>query len=266
MDSTDNDVYEYDKCLFFKILESEKFQRKFETVQEQQGVVVCPLDIKNRPFNSSDLIDKHLFLPSPYYKNHFIPLVNANNNSSSSRLSSSSSNDNNVNLIVDDNTKFNLISRDVRGASSSICTNVKLLKTEIAYSAVNSRPYRILVVDRELVYGESKPPPSPSPLAPAITDDDEYLADYIDASAELQTLKNRPVSSLSTSSIKKRGSSISLANTQFTVKDVNTFSKAIDFLHNIVCVLDEPPSNGNKHNGGVMRRPTRIEVKILINS
>ena len=75
------DVYNYDKSQFFTLLESPKFRAKYNLIQEQQGIIVCPLDLLKQPnglSSQTDLIDRHLFLPSPFYKNHYLPLVSLN--------------------------------------------------------------------------------------------------------------------------------------------------------------------------------------------
>lgn len=245
MDTLDNDVYEYDKSLFFKLLESKRFVAKFESIQEQQGVVVCPIEIKSWPFNSLDLIEKHLYLPSPYYKNHYIPLIYAPSGRTSvssgggggSRHSANMS-ESNVNLIVRINSSSSRF--DLTCDGKPICTNVKLLKIETAYSAVNSRPYRILVVDRELTFGASRPPDSTTfedadGENGSATLDNELVENVDDSSSVVS------VSKLRDTTLKKRGSSLSLTMGLLSLKDVNTFVKAIDFLHNAVCVVDEAP-------------------------
>lgn len=259
MDSLDNDVYEYDKSLFFKLLESKRFSGTFESIQEQQGVVVCPIEIKNRPYNSNDLIEKHLFVPSPFYKNHFIPLfyaLSSNNRKSSSTGSRvSATPESSVNLIVKATNSPRL---DLTCDGKPICTDIKWLKTETAYSAGNSRPYRILVVDRELTYGVSRPPDEPS-ITTSIYDNDSedgLLSTDLVAGANdngvgdgeefsgngvVMVSKNRD-------SIAKRGSSISLSTGFIGLKDVNTFVKAIDFLHNTVCVIEESSSVNSAAN------------------
>ena len=247
MDSLENDVYEYDKSLFFKLLESKRFSGTFENIQEQQGVVVCPIEIKNRPYNSNDLIEKHLFVPSPFYKNHFIPLFYAlsSNRKSSTGSRVSAKPESSVNLIVKATNSPRL---DLTCDGKPICTDIKWLKTETAYSAGNSRPYRILVVDRELTYGVSRPPDEPTTsiydndseelstdLVAGTNDNGVGDGDEFNGNGVVMVSKNRD-------SIAKRGSSISLSWGFIGLKDVNTFVKAIDFLHNTVCVIEESSS------------------------
>lgn len=255
MDSLDNDVYEYDKSLFFKLLESKRFSSTFESIQEQQGVVICPIEIKNRPYNSNDLIEKHLFVPSPFYKNHFIPLFYAmsSNRKSSTGSRVSATPESSVNLIVKATSSPRI---ELTCDGKPICTDTKLLKTETAYSAGNSRPYRILVVDRELTYGVSRPPDEPTTsiydndseegllstdlvAAAAVNDNDE---EEFNGNGVLMVSKNRD-------SIAKRGSSISLSTGFIGLKDVNTFVKAIDYLHNTVCVVEESSANSSANAG-----------------
>jgi hypothetical protein len=175
------DVYNYDKSQFFTLLESTKFRAKYNLIQEQQGIIVCPLDLIKQPAglaSQADLIDRHLFVPSPFYKNHFIPLItlnqtNATNQSVSSSSSSSSGNLINtysinlnplVYLIValqqeqDENENVNATGHDfyLIRQSRQICKHVKLLNVQTAYSESNKQ-YKILIVDKELFFKISIP-------------------------------------------------------------------------------------------------------------
>lgn len=74
---SENDVYNYDNCFFFNLLDSPKYQLKFKFLQDRHGLIVCPLEVliqSREVSNHDELIERHLFLPSPYLKNQFIPI------------------------------------------------------------------------------------------------------------------------------------------------------------------------------------------------
>lgn len=82
--SSSSDAYEYDKSDFFRLLETKRFQKKHELIQELEGCIVCPLELSLQIINfpienlitlQNDLINRHLFVPSPFYKNHYLPLA-----------------------------------------------------------------------------------------------------------------------------------------------------------------------------------------------
>jgi hypothetical protein len=117
---SNNEIYEYDKGVFFRLLQSPKYAFKLEFIQQNQGLVICPVcQLKLRQSNKeiNDLIDSHLFLPSPFYKNHYIPL-----------------------------NEFCLMSYRKR-----VCKDVKLLNIQTAFTE-NYRKYKILIVNNILKY------------------------------------------------------------------------------------------------------------------
>lgn len=133
----ENDVYNYDTSFFFTLLDSKKYQSKFKLIQDQQGLVVCPLDVSaqsRNPLNQADLIDRHLFLPSPYLKNHFIPLIDNLCNLSPSNY-----------LILDDSNTPNIL---IFKNGQRTCEYVKLLNIEDGYNDDN-KVYKILIVNKE---------------------------------------------------------------------------------------------------------------------
>lgn len=152
---SNNEIYEYDKGVFFRLLQSPKYAIKLEFIQQNQGLVICPVcQLKLRQSNKeiNDLIDSHLFLPSPFYKNHYIPL---NSLSSLSSLVSSNSlnslsldHSQQISLILseDENNEFCLMSFRKR-----VCKDVKLLNIQTAFTE-NYRKYKILIVNNILKY------------------------------------------------------------------------------------------------------------------
>lgn len=194
-----NEVYEYDKSLFFSLLDSVRFRHKFKLIQDQQGIIVCPLDLTTQSkssINHLDLIDRHLFIPSPFLKNHFIPLGNF---TYSSNLKPS------IYLILDDSKPHNEIFLIKNG--EHICKNVKLLNTETGYSDTN-KIYRILIINKEFQYKTSNQIYSDT----EVSEVDEYDSDS--------------------------SSDLSLRLFQITsLNDVRTFSQSIDFMQNTVCLI-----------------------------
>jgi hypothetical protein len=149
----DNDIYDYDRSSFFRLLQSNKYRTKYEFVQQQQGLVVCPLKLKlNNRFikQPESLIDCHLFVPSPFFKNHYVPL------SSLIALSSlNSSNSLTHSLPLDHSQQVSLVLRNsddellVLNGLRRICKSVKLLNVQTAYTD-NAKSYKILIVNKEL--------------------------------------------------------------------------------------------------------------------
>ncbi|CAF0718997.1 unnamed protein product [Brachionus calyciflorus] len=138
----ENNVYNYDNSFFFTLLDSKRFQTKFKQIQDQQGLVVCPLDVTSssrNPLNQQDLIDRHLFLPSPYLKNHYIPLI---------CLSFSL---NPVIYLILDDFKNILVFKN----GQRTCENVKLLNIEHCYNDEN-KIYKILIINKELNFSDDK--------------------------------------------------------------------------------------------------------------
>jgi hypothetical protein len=184
----DYDSYNYDKSLFFSLLQTTRHKLKYEFVQHKQGLVVCPLKMSNTLLSKfeAELIDRHLFIPSPFYKNHYVPLVSLSslsmlNNSSpllytqSLQVSSSSSSPGSVLLFnsvpLDHSQHITLILVDesshlgaknaskvemllISGGHKRICKNVKLLSIQTAYNQT-LQAYKILIVNRPLQYKQS---------------------------------------------------------------------------------------------------------------
>jgi hypothetical protein len=184
----DYDSYNYDKSLFFSLLQTSRHKLKYEFVQHKQGLVICPLKMSKALLSRSEaeLIDRHLFIPSPFYKNHYVPLASLSslsilNNSSSlvynqSSLQISSSLPSPAllfnSLPLDHSQQITLILVDesshlptnvganngtkvemllISGGQKRICKNVKLLSIQTAYNS-NLQAYKILVVNRPLQY------------------------------------------------------------------------------------------------------------------
>lgn len=164
MDAEDSEIYDYDRSSFFRLLQSAKCRLKYEFIQQQQGLVVCPLKLKLNPRlikQSENLIDTHLFVPSPFYKNHYIPL-----NSLIALSSLSQSNIHNGSLPLDHSQQISLILSNIDNSLDKsnnnnelilmsnrrrICKNVKLLNIQTAYSD-NCKTYKILIVNKELCF------------------------------------------------------------------------------------------------------------------
>jgi hypothetical protein len=163
MDTDDNEIYDYDRSSFFRLLQSVKYRLKFEFIQQQQGLVVCPLKIKinhRYPKQTENLIDTHLFVPSPFYKNHYIPL---NSLIALSALNSSSLQNNS--LPLDHTQQISLMLSNVADQSGNseliltncrrrICKNVKLLNIQTAYTD-DCKSYKILIVNRAMYFKKS---------------------------------------------------------------------------------------------------------------
>jgi hypothetical protein len=260
------DVYDYDKSIFFKLLEANKFKFKFELVQQKQGVIVCPLELKSNQIDNlkkqNDLIDSHLYLPSPFYKNHYIPLNSLIALSSLNNLLLSSSSSavisNYSSFLLDHSQKIYLILNQPTGEQQSelllmsnrvhICKNVKLLSIQTGYT-LNNKTYKILIVNKPLyfnlssfnndvkLYNQSRYL-NELPEEPGCDNDsngDEDQQDEQEIDNFRHGLSNRrpvPASSNRNSTVM---SQFSFAN----VNDVKTFGQCIDFMHDTLCIVDE---------------------------
>lgn len=167
--NSDSDIYDYDQSLFFRLLDTPKFRLKFEFVQQKQGLIVCPLELKQFQINNlkkqNDLIDTHLYLPSPFYKNHFIPLNSLISFASMSSYFSSSNDILNVNFndslfMLDHSPLVYLILNSdyeqqqqpemiLKYKRNQICKDVKLLNVQTGYTN-NKKTYKILIVNKRL--------------------------------------------------------------------------------------------------------------------
>jgi hypothetical protein len=235
----DYDIFNYDKSSFYSLLDTEKFKFKLEFVQQHQGLIVCPLECKIKANDSkqqADLIDRHLFVPSPFYKNHFIPLNSllglnaslASTTSSSSSLTSTSSQSNllldhlqQVHLVLNDQSESNELV--LLNQNRTICNNVKLLNKQVAYTDDN-QPYKILIVDKELKYKISNK-----------LIDFKYDEDDEDNDLKYTEIKS-PQSRKSVSMFYAQNTT---PNATFSLNDVKTFGQSIDFLHEMVCLTNE---------------------------
>ena len=166
MDTAESEIYDYDRSSFFRLLQSVKYRLKFDFIQQQQGLVVCPLKVKlnNRQVKQTEnLIDSHLFVPSPFYKNHFIPLnslmslpslntVHVQNNSlpldHSQQISLFLGNSVTSNQSNEQSTSNELVLMNYR---RRICKNVKLLNIQTAYTD-DCKSYKILIVNKPLYF------------------------------------------------------------------------------------------------------------------
>ena len=157
----DSEVYDYDRSSFFRLLQTPKYHLKYEFIQQHEGLVVCPLKLKLNPRlikQSESIIDTHLFVPSPFYKNHFIPLSSLSQLNSLSSLNAQT-------ISLDHSQQISLIlNANSEDANSNelilmcnrrrICKNVKLLNIQTAYSD-NCKTYKILIVNKELYFNKN---------------------------------------------------------------------------------------------------------------
>ena len=162
--NSDYDVYDYDQSLFFRLLDSAKFRFKFEFVQQKQGLVVCPLELKsthvNTPKKQNDLVDTHLYLPSPFYKNHYIPLNSLNSLASSSEISNDSfllDHSSKIYLVLNQSDDQQMPDMILKHNHTQICKNVKLLNVQTAFTE-NKKTYKILIVNKHLRFTKKKSP------------------------------------------------------------------------------------------------------------
>jgi hypothetical protein len=170
MNSSEDDIYDYDRSPFFCLLQSPRFYRRFEFIQEHQGIVVCPLnkikvntsDLSKQSQKENDLVDRHLFVPSPFYKNQFIPLSSLICLASISSSSSSAKNSTNF-LSLDhfQSITLSIISSDksennyemvLMYKKRRICQTIRLLNIQTAYTENSGKSYRILIVNDKLKY------------------------------------------------------------------------------------------------------------------
>ena len=156
----DADVYNYDKCAFYRLLDSAKLRAKYEMVQEKQGVVVCPLNatITNNQ-SAADLINRHLFLPSPLYKNHYVSLAHQIQPAHHHYHQSSEQTDINA---TTSQLVYLVFNNESTGGGELVLTNesrltsksFKLLGTQTAYSSRTLKPFKILIVHSPLTFAE----------------------------------------------------------------------------------------------------------------
>jgi hypothetical protein len=300
MDS-EYDVYNYDKSQFFTLLESSKFRAKYNLIQEQQGIIVCPLDLIKQPVglaNQTDLIDRHLFIPSPFYKNHYIPLITLSQSSGSNQSTSNnlSSNINtysvNLNPLVylivtlqheqDANENTNTTGHEfyLIRQSKQICKNVKLLNVQTAYSESNKQ-YKILIVDKELFFKIN---------IPKMTRNKSSLVSLNQINEQNESSeKNRHARSSSTGrntdeeeddfdEMKDRVNSqfmfesnsnrvdkrrVSVVNYTISLNSVFTFQQSIDFMYNTVFIIDEAEFNDEDFDGNSYQRPRKMSNVII---
>lgn len=266
------DVYNYDKCQFFSLLESPRFRSRYSLVQEQQGLVVCPLELIRDQVdvatNQFDLIDRHLFIPSPFYKNTYVPLAALSSqslpttgyNATSPGITSLSS----VGLhpfvhLVYTGEEFFLVKQ-----GKTICKNVKLLDTQTAYTD-SDKQYKILIVDKELFYSGKNLPRigSVSSVGANMNQMSGELRrgnrsdaeDDLDDEEELAIRKSYKEI--------RRGSVIA-----YSINDVLTFRQCVDFMNNTSFFVDESDlvSTGRELVSNERRRKRLVNVgeKLLV--
>ena len=254
---TDSDVFDYDKSRFFRILQSAEYKIKFDFIQQQQGIVVCPLKMSPKP-PTQDLINRHLFIPSPFYKNHYVPL------NSLIALASLKSSTNvvpmdhyqQVYLILNSSKVSNPNEIHLMSAGQRICPNVKLLNVQMAFTD-NNKSYKILIVDRTLTfkspysfyYNQKKQPMQiygendqdldiDDDMSQNNNDSDAFNDSYDDKMNEYyeNSRRNNRRTSLVRNSLLK-----STSNEIFSIEDVKTFGQCIDFMHEsqFIDILDE---------------------------
>lgn len=267
------DAYDYDRSLFYRLLESTpKFKAKLDLVQERQGLIVCPLELKSAHLaklkttststthqknpdedsttstlssSSFDLIDSHLFVPSPFYKNQYIPLssfsfsfstnhTNANANANANIFDPSSQHSiNHVHLnLNEENNRFVLMNQ----RQQQICKHVKLLAVQKNYTE-SMRLYKVLVVNKPIIYfatrqqlsansSNSSSMSMPDLSSHTTTRSPKVDPDDMIADDQLSSMTEPATSSSSKPS--------SRASDLFTLNQVKTFSKCIDFMHEFV--------------------------------
>ena len=165
MDTADSEIYNYDRSSFFRLLQSAKYRLKYEFIQQKQGLVVCPLKLNTRVKHSeANLIESHLFVPSPFYKNNYIPL-----SSLIALPTLNLANISNNSLPLDHSQNITLVLNNFDQSSASnelvllnnnqrrLCKNVKLLNLQTAYTH-NNKSYKILIVNRELCFKSGQSP------------------------------------------------------------------------------------------------------------
>lgn len=144
---SENDVYNYDNCYFFNLLDSSKYLSKFKFIQDKQGLIVCPLEVllqSRDPSNHDELIERHLFLPSPYLKNQFIPVSEPMIISPRYYLSLNEVNPPKIFVFIN---------------GLRICQYLKLLSIQEAYNDQNEI-YKILIVNKEINFKVENDVPS----------------------------------------------------------------------------------------------------------
>jgi hypothetical protein len=280
----DVDVYDYDKSLFYRLLESPKYKTKYEFVQEKKGVIVCPLEFNlsylnkfkknSTDFNANDsnnnnnynnrsinfdFIDLHLYLPSPFYKNHYIPLsslTNLHNQNTNSNIF----NNNYQSILLDHSQNIYLIFNEdeeqndfiLMNQQNQICKYIKLLSIQKNYTDANNL-YKILIVNkpvyfRPLINKASKKTKSShlnsnvkslnsinsEPDEENFENDlnDSYIEDSTDI--DISNLYNTPKKNTNTKEIH------SSSTTKFNnLNEINGYGKSIDFLHDYVGLISK---------------------------
>jgi len=235
MDATESDIYDYDRSSFFRLLQSAKYRLKYEFVQQQLGLVVCPLKAKvgGRVARQVEaLIESHLFVPSPFYKNVYIPLNSLSALASLRQpplLAMPLDHSQHIALVLDNSGELVLFNNRRR-----ICRNVKLLSVQTAYTDAN-KAYKILIVNKELSF---RAPPS-QPLSPAIEESEASQHDRA-SDSPVQPAFDAPhapsehktgLESQHAASYDARTSTFMQEASFASVSDVKTFGQSVDFMH-----------------------------------
>jgi hypothetical protein len=286
----DIDVYDYDKSLFYRLLESPKYKSKYEFVQEKKGVIVCPLEFNSNYLNkfkknnkdftidhnnnnnnninsingliAFDFIDLHLYLPSPFYKNHYIPLSSLTNlNNQNNNINNNSFNNNYQSILLDHSQNVYLILSEeeeqnefiLMNQRNQICKYIKLLSIQKNYTDSNNL-YKILIVNKPIYFKplinklnkKNKSSNSSNNIQSlnvinSEPDEENFENDLNDSYIENST--NIDVSNLynKTQEISKNAKEIQRTspNKFNNLDEINGYGKSIDFLHDFVGLISK---------------------------
>ena len=277
----DIDVYDYDKSLFYRLLESPKYKSKYEFVQEKKGVIVCPLEFdlnylnkfkkNNNDFASDnnnnngsinfDFIDLHLYLPSPFYKNHYIPLSSLTNlnNQNNNNNNNNSFNNNYQSILLDHSQNVYLILYEneeqndfiLMNQRNQICKYIKLLSIQKNYTDTNNQ-YKILIVNKPVYFKPLINKPSKKTKSSNFNNNirslnainsepdeendlnDSFIGDSTDIDIS-NLYNNTPKKNKNVKEIQ-----LSPPQSKFnSLEEVNGYGKSIDFLHDYVGLISK---------------------------
>ena len=220
------DIYDYDKSAFFRALtESHKHAPKLEAVQHQGGLIVCPLHLQNvdgsvcTPHTDHALLERHLFVPSPFYKNHYVlhtppPVASTVDHFTDISLILAES------AVSPDDGSQQYDMAVISAARQRICKYVKLLSVQTAYSS-SGREYRILVVNKPLQFSKVLQQPGSS-LSSAGRNGTEKAPPEKPKRLSQQMRKGSVIPAISL----KRNETFGYGS----LSDVKSFQQAIDFM------------------------------------
>lgn len=126
-----DDLLEYDKYDFYKILETQ-FTKQLELVKSQSGIICIPINNLNElTFLSYDFIAKHLYIPSPYFKDEYRCLNRQQDTDSYS-------------ISIDNETKCLFV-----WLKEKIHSKIKILSEQIGYTS-DYKEYLILLIEHPI--------------------------------------------------------------------------------------------------------------------